>query len=103
MAIFRMGWKEFSIPASCMMYSRPGRGESEEDLLKIQTEFLSRGTNPAAGVGHSTQGRDSSAELREDDNNTCEKRPHERDVVQLQGISFVWLRCLVTFVLGSWV
>ncbi len=57
------------------MYSRPGKGESEEDLLRIQQEFLSRGVNPAANVSHLGQ-----------EDNSCEKRPHERDVVQLQGI-----------------
>ena len=62
------------------MYSRPGRGEDEEDLLRIQQEFLSRGVEPAASVSHLGQAVD----LSED--NTCEKRPHERDVVQLQGI-----------------
>ena len=64
------------------MYSRPGKGESEEDLLRIQQEFLSGDVNPAASVGHLGQLR--SDDLCED--NMCETRPHERDVVQLQGI-----------------
>ena len=64
------------------MYSRPGKGENEEDLLRIQQEFLSRDTNPAASVSHSGQVKPE--DVCED--NMCEKRPHERDVVQLQGI-----------------
>ena len=62
------------------MYSRPGKSEDEEDLLRIQKEFLSKGFKPAASLGHLEQAVD------HQEDNTCEKRPHERDVVQLQGI-----------------
>ena len=64
------------------MYSRPGKGEDEDDLLRIQQEFLSQDVNPAASVSH--LGQVESEDLCED--NMREKRPHERDVVQLQGI-----------------
>ena len=65
------------------MYSRPGKSEDEEDLLRIQQEFLSKRFKPAASLGHLEQAV-TAVDHQED--NACEKRPHERDVVQLQGI-----------------
>ena len=64
------------------MFARPDKGENEDDLLRIQQEFLSGRIDPAANVGHLVP----SAHVTED--NSREKRPHERDVVQLQGISY---------------
>lgn len=69
------------------MFSRPVKGESEEDLLRIQREFLNEGKNPAATVKHSTQNAGAPG-LSDELDAMCEKRP--RDVVSLQGffISF---------------
>ena len=77
------------------MFSRPGRDESEEDLLKFQREFLACGSSPSASVSRrvvSTQNPSSSSELGQptpavssSEDVSREKRPHGRDVVHLQG------------------
>lgn len=63
------------------MAGRPKRGETEEDLLKFQEQFIARDGKPAATV----------VRAKKDEGQTCltgEKRPEshlQRDVVDLQG------------------
>lgn len=59
------------------MCSRPGREETEEDLLRFQETFLANEAKPSVTVarGH----RESHTEA------VGEKRPCDRDVVSLEG------------------
>lgn len=81
------------------MFSRPVKGESEEDLLRIQREFLNEGKNPAATLKHSTQNAGAPG-LSDELDAMCEKRP--RDVVSLQGISF-HLSCFSMQAYSIWI
>lgn len=66
------------------MAGRPKRGDTEDDLLKFQAQFIASDSKPAATVVRAK---------KDEDRQTCvtgEKRPEshlQRDVVDLQGIS----------------
>ena len=81
------------------MLSRPGRNESEEDLLRFQTEFLAQCSTPSANVSRVTPRQCPSSVTESNPPLTstagpnhedvlCEKRHHERDVVHLQGLNY---------------
>ena len=103
-------WYFSSISGQSTMFSRPGRDESEEDLLKFQREFLACGSSPSASVSRvvSAQNPSSSLELCQPTPAVCssedvsrEKRPHGRDVVHLQGFCYVMLLSHYCFIKTS--